>query len=150
MDCLFASLGAGMCEENWETKTVRLRVTERASLANLLRPCSNGKQLADRCVIITIVSDWFIGKSGRKIINFAFNQRKNGEIPLLSVLISFFLLGRRCRFVCFRLSCEVCLLPQRVHQVIRNASPVYNFVVRRCSRHKVIHRTAGGKKEVGR
>ena len=79
-----------MCEENWETKTVRLRVTERASLANLLRPCSNGKQLADRCVIITIVSDWFIGKSGRKIINFAFNQRKKrGNSP--SLRIDFFL-----------------------------------------------------------
>ena len=31
-------VAAGMCEENCETKTVRLRVTERASLANLLRP----------------------------------------------------------------------------------------------------------------
>lgn len=38
LDCLFVSLGAGMCEENWDASTVRLRVTERASLANLLRP----------------------------------------------------------------------------------------------------------------
>lgn len=32
------SLRLGRCEENCETSTDRLRVTERASLANLLNP----------------------------------------------------------------------------------------------------------------